>query len=150
MLNGAAISWRSKRQATVSLSSAESEFIAASQCGQEVVYLGEILKGFAAEQDSCTRIFEDNQACIAMSENTVHREHSRHIDVHKYYVREVVEDKLIKLMPCGTKEMTADAMTKSLPYLAFRTHRNTMLNATSQQETLEATSLRASACWTWA
>jgi len=76
MLNGAAISWRSKQQATVSLSSAESEFIAASQCGQEVVYLRKILKGFAAEQDSCTRIFEDNQACIAMSENTVHRERS--------------------------------------------------------------------------
>ena len=74
---------------------------------------------------------------------------SRHIDVRKYYVRELVEDKLIKLMPCGTKEMTADAMTKSLQYPAFRTHRNTMLNAISQQETLEATSLRASACWTW-
>jgi hypothetical protein len=54
MLNGAAISWRSKRQATVSLSSAESEFIAASQCGQEVVYLHVILNGFGAEQDSCT------------------------------------------------------------------------------------------------
>jgi len=85
-----------------------------------------------------------------MSENTVHRERSRHIDVHKYYVRELVEDKLIKFMPCGTKEMTADTMTKSLPYPTFRTHRNTMLNATSQQETLKATSLRASACWTWA
>jgi len=96
MLNDAAISWRSQRQATVSQSSAESKFIAASQCGQEVVYLREILKGFGAEQDSCTRVFEDNQACTAMSENTVHRERSRHIDVRKYYVRELVEDKLIK------------------------------------------------------
>ena len=49
MLNGVAISWRSKRQATVSLSSAESEFIVASQCGQEVVYLRELLQGFGAE-----------------------------------------------------------------------------------------------------
>ena len=39
MLNGAAMSWRSKRQATVSVPSVESEFIAASQCGLEVVYL---------------------------------------------------------------------------------------------------------------
>jgi len=54
MLNGAAISWRSKQQATVLLLSAESEFIAGSQCGQEVVYLREILKGFGAEQDRCT------------------------------------------------------------------------------------------------
>ena len=58
-LNGAAISRRSKRQVTVSLSSAESESIAPSQCGQEVVYLREILKGFGEKQDSCTRIFED-------------------------------------------------------------------------------------------
>jgi len=89
-----------------------------------------------------------------MSKNTVHRERSRHIDVCKYYARELVEGKLIidyrviKLMPCGTKEMTANALTKYLLYPAFRTHRNTKLNATSQQETLEATSLRASTCWT--
>ena len=60
-------------------------------------YLREILKGFGAEQDNCTRVFEDNQACIAISENTVHRERSRHIDVRKYYVQELVEDKFIKL-----------------------------------------------------
>ena len=94
-----------------------------SQCGQE------ILQGFGAEHASSTRIFEDNQACIAMSENTVHRE--RHIGVRKYYVRELVVDKLVKLMPCGTTEMGADALTKSLPYPPFRTHSNTMLDATS-------------------
>jgi len=150
MLNGVAISWRSKQQALVSLSSAESEFIAASQCRQEVAYLREILKGFGTEQDNCTRIFEDNQARIAMSENTVHRERSSHIDVRKYYVQELVEEKLIKLMLCGTKEMTADALKKSLLYPSFRMHRNMMLDATSQQKMLETTSLRASACWTWA
>ena len=49
----------------------------------------------------------------------------------KHYVRELVQDKLVKLMPCGTKEMLADAMTTSLPYLPFRTHRITRLDATS-------------------
>jgi len=49
MLNVAAMSWRSKRQATVSVPSVESEFIAASQCGQEVVYLRKILKECGAE-----------------------------------------------------------------------------------------------------
>ena len=117
----------------MSLLSAESEIIVASQYGQEVVNLHEILKLFGTEQGSCTRVFKDNLACITMSENTVHRERSRHIDVRKYYVRELVEDKLIKLMPCFTKEMTADALTKSLVYPSFRTHRNTMLNVTSHK-----------------
>jgi len=60
-----------------------------------------------------------------------HSARSRQIGVRKYYVRELVVDKLVKLMPCGTKEMVADALTKSLPYPPFRTHRNTMLDATS-------------------
>ena len=81
MLNGAAISWKYKRQRTVSLSSAESEYIAASHCSQEVIYLREILRGFNCAQDEPTVIFEDNRACIVMSENQVHRERSRHIDV---------------------------------------------------------------------
>jgi len=68
--------------------------------------------------------------------NTLHRERSRHIGLRKYYVRELVQDKLVKLMPCGTKEMVADALTKSLPYLPFRTHRNTMLDATSLQSSV--------------
>ena len=63
--------------------------------------------------------------------NTLHRGRSRHIGVRKYYVRELVQDKLIKLMLCATKEMVVDALTKSLHYLPFRTHRNTMPDDTS-------------------
>ena len=140
MLNGAAISWKSKRQATVLLSLAESEFIAASQCRQEVIYLREILKGFGDAQPDSTRLYEDNQACIAMSENTVHQERSRHIDVRKYFVRELVEEKVLKLIPCGTKDMTADALTKSLAYPSFKMHRSTMLDASS---------LHSRTSWTW-
>ena len=55
-----------------------------------------------------------------------HCARSRHIGVRKYYVRELVVDKLVKLMPCGTKEMVADALTKSLPYPPFR---NSQTNA---------------------
>lgn len=135
MLNGAAISWKSKRQSTVSLSSAESEYIAASHCSQEVVYLREILRGFNCEQTEPTIIFEDNQACIAMSENQVHRERSRHIDVRKYFVRDLVEEKVLKLAHCKTDEMVADALTKSLAYPSFSKHRGKMTGG------IQATSL---------
>ena len=110
----------------MSLSSAESEYIAASHCSQEVIYLREILRGFNCAQDEPTVIFEDNQACIAMSENQVHRERSRHIDVRKYFVRDLVDDKVLKLIHCKTNEMVADALTKSLPYPSFSLHRKKM------------------------
>ena len=69
-----------------------------------MVHTREILQGFGAEQVSSKRIFQDNSACIAMPENTLHRERSRHIGVRKYYVRKLDVDKLVKLIPCGTKE----------------------------------------------
>ena len=110
----------------MSLSSAESEYIAASKCSQEVLYLREILRGFNCEQMKPTIIYEDNQACMDMSENQVHRERSEHIVVHKYFVRDLVEAKLLKLVPCNTKEMVVDALTMSLAYPSFEMHRASM------------------------
>jgi len=51
--------------------------------------------------------------------------------VRKYsrVVRELVEEKVLKLIPCGTKDMTADALTKSLAYPSFKIHTSTMLDA---------------------
>ena len=73
-------------------------------------------------------MFEDNLACNAMSQNQVHRERSKHIDVRKYFVRDLVEAGAIKLYPCDTKDMVADALTKSLAYPAFSAHREIMLD----------------------
>ena len=72
MTNGGPSSWKSRRQDNVSLSTSEAEFVAASQAAQEVVYLRETLKDFGYEQHAATEIYEDNLACIAMSENPVH------------------------------------------------------------------------------
>ena len=80
MLNGGAISWKSRHQDSVFLSTSEAEFVPASQCGQEVVYLREILRDFAVPQLAPTDVYKDNLACVAMSENPVRRKFSRHID----------------------------------------------------------------------
>ena len=81
-MNGGPISWKSRRQDNVSLSTSEAEFVAASQAAQEVVYLRETLRDFGYEQHAAaTEIYEDNLACIAMSENPVHRKFSRHINI---------------------------------------------------------------------
>ena len=92
-----------------------------------MMYLREILLGFNCEQVKPTIVYEDNRACIAMSNNHVRRERSKHIDVRKYFVRDLVEAKVLKLIPCGTKEMVADALTESLAYSSFEMHRAEML-----------------------
>jgi len=73
MINGDPISWKSRRQDHVSLSTSEAEFATASQAAQKVAYLRETLRDFKYSQSTATDIFEDNLSCIDMSENPVHR-----------------------------------------------------------------------------
>jgi len=130
MMNGGPISWKSRRLGFVSLSTSEAEFVAASQAGQEALYLREILKDFGYQQNTATEIDEDNLACVAMSENAVRRKFSRHIDIRRYFVRELVKAVFVKLIPLRTHKMVADALTKSLSSPAFIGHRRVMMGQT--------------------
>jgi hypothetical protein len=125
-LNGGAVSWRSSRQGGVTLSSAEAEFVAASQAGQEAVYLRALLRGFNFRQVGATEILADNASCIMMSENPANRERTRHVDTRVHYLRELVRDGHVKLLKCAGPQNVADALTKSLPRPALAKHRQYM------------------------
>jgi hypothetical protein len=127
MLTGGAVSWKSRRQDCVSLSTSEAEYVAVSQCGQEVIYLREVLRNFSFTPIGPIRLYEDNLACVAMSENPVRRNYSRHIDIRRYFVRDLVAQQVIKLVPLRTGLMVADALTKSLRAPAHAKHRNVMI-----------------------
>ena len=131
VLNGGPISWKASRQGGVTLSSSEAEFVAASQAGQEVLYLRALLKGFAYLQHGPTEIWEDNASCILMSENPTNRERSRHVDVRVHFLRDMVRDGSVKLIKCAGTQNVADALTKSLPRPAFHKHRE-FLKGTAQ------------------
>jgi len=73
-----------------------------------------------------TLLYEDNLACVAMSENPVRQKFSCHIDTRKYYVRELVLNGFLKLVPSRTHKMVADALTKSLLSPGFVGHRQIM------------------------
>jgi len=115
---------------TCRLSTSEAEFVAASQAGQEAIYLRETLTDFEFSQTQATLLYEDNLACVAMSENPVRRKFSRPIDIRKYFVRELVLAGFLKLVPLRTHNMVADALTKSLPSPAFIGHRQIMTSHT--------------------
>eukprot|EP00961_Rhodomonas_salina_P164305 2213300-Rhodomonas_salina.1 len=101
-LNNGPISWKAKQQSCTTLSSAEAEFVAASLCGQEVIYLRNLLRDLGHSQGARpTTIYEDNASCIFMSENPVNVERSRHIDTRKYFLRDMVRDGILKLKKCA-------------------------------------------------
>ena len=127
MLNGGPVSWKSCKQKSVSISTAESEWYAASEAGKEVVYLRAILHDFGFPPAGATQLFEDSRAVHCMAENPVNRKASRHIDTRKHFIGELVENGTIKLKHCKTDKMVADALTKNLPGPAFEQHRSRMM-----------------------
>jgi hypothetical protein len=100
--------------------------VAASQAGQEAVYLRALLRGFNFQQVGATEIWEDNASCIIMSENPASRERTRHVDTRVHYLRELVRDGHVKLLKCAGPQNVADALTKSIPRPALAKHRQYM------------------------
>jgi len=83
------------------------------------------------QQFAATEIFEDNLACIVMSENPVRRKFSRHIHIRRYFIRELVKIEIEKFVQLRTHKMVADALTKSLSLPAIVAHCNVMLGHVS-------------------
>jgi len=118
-LNCAPISWWSYGQGGVTLSSSEVEYVTASAVAQENAYLHALLSGFDRSPLGPTCVWEDNVACILMSENPVNRDRSRHVDVKFDFLRERVRACEIKLYEYWGPLNVSDAWTKSLPQPAF-------------------------------
>jgi hypothetical protein len=112
--------WQSSLQSTVSRSTAEAEYRAGGDTGTKVKGMRNILGEVGFPQPTATDIFEDNEACIAMTKTIVCSSKSRHIKMEHHYIRELVKDKEVHLKSCDTKEMIADIFTKALDLIQFR------------------------------
>jgi len=109
-----AISWVSKKQAVVALSTSEAEYIVLSFVTQEAVWLRRLLTDLGAAPTKPTVLMEDNQGAIAIARNPVAHARTKHIDIHYHYVREALHEGAIDLQYCPTSEMIADLLTKPL------------------------------------
>ncbi len=87
LLGGGAVSWLSKKQSTVALSTAEAEYVALSQAAQECVWLRRLLSDLGMDV-SPVMILEDNQGAIAIAKNPVDHSRTKHIDIRYHYIRE--------------------------------------------------------------
>lgn len=116
---GNVVSWSTKRQPTVSLSSTEAELIALCTAAKEGVWLSNLLSEL---QVDCLPIvlYEDNIPCIRFSEEPREHQRMKHIDVKFLFIRELVKTGRLKIEYISTKEQPADALTKALPNILHR------------------------------
>eukprot|EP00253_Pinus_taeda_P009205 PITA_09205 len=114
-----AISWASKKQSIVALSTAEAEYVAATAAACQAVWMRRILRSLGQEQAKATVIFCDNSSAIALSKNSMFHKRTKHIDTRFHYIRELVNNGEIVLEHCRTHEQVADILTKPLDQKSF-------------------------------
>lgn len=112
-----AISWCSKRQKTIALSTAEAEYMSLSAITQEALWLRQMEKEFNVNGHvklSPTRIYCDNMSAIDLSKSMGCHARTKHIDIRHHFIRQHVELRNVNIQHIGTDEMIADVLTKPL------------------------------------
>lgn len=109
------ISWRSKKQPVVALSSTESEYIALTDAAKELIWLRKLvdeLQFYPLAEG--TTLYCDNQGAITLTRDSTFHARTKHIDIRFHYIRQIVEARDARIIYCPTDEMVADMFTKPL------------------------------------
>lgn len=118
-LNGDPVSWSSKKQRVVALSTCEAELYAESAAIQEVLWLRGLMEELGLHTQTGSTVYGDNQSAIAVSANGVKGERTKHVDVKYHFVTETVERGDVKLRWVPTTQQQADIFTKALTAPVF-------------------------------
>jgi hypothetical protein len=108
------VSWSSKKQPTIALSSMEAKYIGAIIIACEVVWLQKTLFDLGQSMNVLDVIYCDNISSILLANNPVYHARTKHIEVHYHFIREKVIAKEIDFIHVSTKDQVADIFTKAL------------------------------------
>lgn len=115
LYGGCLVSWKSKKQSLVTLSTCEAEYVAMAAGIQQACYLRNLINGIGIFKiNDPVTIVCDNQSAIAIAKDPVMHGRTKHLDIKLLFVRQLVTKKRIMLEYCTSKEMLADFMTKAL------------------------------------
>eukprot|EP00253_Pinus_taeda_P019897 PITA_19897 len=118
-LGSGPITWACKKQAAISLSSAEAEYRGAVEASKEALWLRQILSEFGFEQQHPTTLWCDNQSAIQLCKDPVQHQRSKHIELHMHFIRKLIHDHVLEVQYCSTDDQVADIFTKALTEAKF-------------------------------
>ena len=128
MMHSAAISWGSKKQSSISLSTCEAEIMAASEAAKEALHLTGASADAGEPLSEPMRVYVDNKAAIDLAYNPEHHQRTKHIERRHFYVRELVEDLKITVPFVASADNLADFFTKPLHERVFFPMRDRIMN----------------------
>ena len=118
LLYGGAVSWSSKLQSIVTVSTTEAEVVAAASATKEALWIRKLLAEMTYQQVT-VRLLCDNQASIKVLKHPISSQRTKHIDVQYHFVQERLARNEISISYCKTEEMLADYLTKALGSTQF-------------------------------
>jgi len=120
MFGKAPISWCSKKEPVVAHSSCEAEYIAASMCACQAVWLVNLCKEFDSSRNGAVLLLVDNISAIILAKNPIAHGRSKHIEMRFHYLRELVSSGQLRLGYCRSEEQVADLLTKGVTSDVFK------------------------------
>eukprot|EP00253_Pinus_taeda_P027859 PITA_27859 len=119
------VSWMSKKQYVVALSTTEAQYMAATYASNKTVWSQRLCSRMGLIQGAI-RIDCDSQSAIFLAKNPTYHSNTKHFDVQYHFVRDMIEDKKMLLVKVDTLKNTAYALTKSVSSEKFSWCRETM------------------------
>ena len=119
LLGNSPISWKSKKQSTVSKYSSEAEYRAMASAASEVTWLVRLLTELGIDKLTPITLYCDNQSAVHIARNPVFHERTKHIDIDCHFTRDKVMEGLIQLSYLPSQNQLADLFTKILPSPQF-------------------------------
>jgi glutamate formiminotransferase len=112
------VSWSSKKQTSVALSTAEAEYVAAGQCCMQLLWMRQTLRDFGYNLSKVSLLC-DNESAIRLADNPVKHSLTKHIDIWHHFLRDHQQMGDIDVCHISTKNQLADIFTKPLDEKRF-------------------------------
>jgi hypothetical protein len=115
LIDGGAVSWSSRKQELVTLSTAEAEYVAATHAAKEGIWLRRLLSELFPPAPPTTTLHCNNQAACKLATTDNFHARTKHIDIRYHFILQVIEDGSLNIVYCPTDDMIADTLTKAVP-----------------------------------
>jgi hypothetical protein len=99
------VSWSSKRQDIIVLSTTEAEYVAATHATKEALWLRTFVSEVFSPISNPTTLYLDNQSAIALSKDHQYHARTKHIDIRFHYIRWIIDQGKLRLTYCPTEDM---------------------------------------------
>jgi hypothetical protein len=119
---GAPIAWKSKSGKSVTLSSTEAEYFATSEIAKEIIFIKNVIESIGIKLQYPIIIRVDNTGAIYIANNHTTGQRTKHIDIRAHFVREFIEDGIIKIIFIRSEDNDADIYMKNTTEELFEKH----------------------------